>query len=42
MRAGLAEMAKLDLSDAAWNDYDDKGIPYWDKWTNENPDGIID
>lgn len=33
---------KYDLDNPAWDDYDDKGVPYWDKWTDENPDGIID
>jgi len=34
--------AKYDLDNALWDDYDDKGIPYWDKWTDESPEGIID
>lgn len=25
------DQMKLDLSDSAWDDYDEFGIPYWDK-----------
>jgi Domain of unknown function (DUF6378)/Domain of unknown function (DUF4406) len=43
MKAGFAELAKMDLSSSAWDDYDDKGIPYWDYIDiNEDTEGIID
>lgn len=39
---GLTELQKIDLSDPAWDDYDEYGVPYWDKFKNEDVEGIID
>jgi hypothetical protein len=39
---GLTDLQKMDLSDPAWDDYDEYGVPYWDKFKSESSEGIID
>jgi hypothetical protein len=42
MMDGLRIIKDMDLSSPAWDDYDENGIPYWDKWNGNSSEGIID
>lgn len=37
MEAWKESLGDIDMSNEAWDDYDDKGIPYWDYWWHEDP-----
>ena len=28
------DQMKIDMSDSSWDDYDEFGVAYWDKWTD--------
>ena len=37
IRSIIEELAQQDLSGPEWDDYDENGIPYWEKWhKNDN------
>ena len=38
LEPGVRNKIMADIMNSDWNDYDERGIPYWDYWWHEDPE----